>query len=152
AFELFNEAFRDCNFSASCLSSSYAMAENTFAVTQSSPGNEPMTVTVDEAAFRKGTAVVVDAGAPGARVLTSSGTILPQNKVEIVDDEGNVLSEGLMGEIRISGPCVLREYHNNRPATKSALSGSWYFTGDLGFIYREELFVTGRLKDLLIIA
>jgi fatty-acyl-CoA synthase len=152
AFALFKEVFRDCNFSPSSLASSYALAENTFVVTQSAPGNEPMTITVDEAAFRKETVRLVESDAPGARVLVSSGRIVPQNKVEIVDDEGNVLSEGLIGEIRISGPCVLREYHNNRLATKSALSGSWYFTGDLGFIYREELFVTGRMKDLLIIA
>jgi fatty-acyl-CoA synthase len=72
--------------------------------------------------------------------------------VRIVDEAGPV-APGLEGEICVKSPGVMQGYHNNPEATRRVVSpDGWLRTGDLGFVDREGyLFVTGRLKDLIIV-
>ncbi len=137
------------------IAASYALAENTFAVTSGGFGKSVVEDTIDREIFaREGRAVSVGSvpSFPGAvRTWVGSGRPLPATRIEIVDEEGRVLPERHVGEILLRSPCLMREYHRNPEATAAALRVGVLRTGDIGYLAGEELFVTGRKKDLIIV-
>lgn len=136
------------------MQSSYAMAENVFAVTQSDPSHTqcPRRIFGDGQAFRGAHLIVpVAEEAAGAIMFTSSGRLLPHHKVRIVSDSGTVLSESHVGEILIKSDCLFEGYYHRPDLTAQALVDGWYRSGDLGFLLDGELYVVGRKKDLLIV-
>lgn len=148
----FAERFAPVGFRASALCGSYAMAEDTFAVTSGGFAGPLSQDRIDGNEFaRTGRAVPIDSASSDARVLVSSGTALPETDITIVDADGNALPERQLGEIVLRSPCLLSEYYNNPEATSSALRGDEFFTGDIGYLADGQLFVTGRKKDMLII-
>lgn len=147
----FHHAFAASGLKRSALQSSYAMAENVFAVTQSH-ANGPLQLFADGARFRAEHIIEqVSPDLPGAVPFTSSGRLLPQNQVRIVSDTGDELPALRVGEILIKSDSLFSGYFNRPDLTAEAMIDGWYRTGDLGFFYNEELFVVGRKKDLLII-
>ncbi len=150
----FASAFGRFGLRPSALQSSYAMAENVFAVTQSRVDDPcgPTCIWADGARFRSEHVIsVVPEGTPGAVSFVSSGQLLPNHQVRIVSDDGAVLGENAVGEILIASDCLFKGYYNRPDLTQKALIDGWYLTGDLGFYRDGELFVVGRKKDLLII-
>lgn len=137
---------------SSVLQTSYAMAENVFAVTQSDLSRPPAKVWVDGQQFRGAHRIVVVAeGTAGAMAFTSSGRLLRGHEVRIVSDSGEVLGSEYAGEILLKSDCLFDGYFNRRDLTDQAIADGWYRTGDLGFLRDGELYVVGRKKDLLII-
>ena len=132
----------------------YAMAETVFAVTQSDVNAAgPCCIWVDGTAFRKERVVhVVSRDFPGAISLVSSGRRLPGTHIRIVSDAGEDLDSGKVGEIVIRCESMLTGYYNRPDLTEHALRDGWYWSGDLGFMVGEELYVIGRKKDLIIVA
>ena len=150
----FCSAFAPCGLKQSALQSSYAMAENVFAVTQSGIHGKagPEVIWADGQRFRAEHFIAqVPEGSPGAIAFTSSGELLPNNRVQIVSDSGEVLSGGYVGEIAIQSDSLFEGYYNRPDLTERAIRDGWYYTGDLGFYLDDELYVVGRKKDLLII-
>lgn len=134
------------------LQSSYAMAENVFAVTQSDLSRPPAKVCVDGQQFRSAHRVVpVAEGTPGGMVLTSSGRLLPRHHIRIVSDSDEILGGDQVGEILVWSDCLFDGYFNRPDLTMQAMLDGWYRTGDLGFLLDGELYVVGRKKDLLIV-
>lgn len=83
----------------------------------------------------------------------TSGVILNNINLKIVDDNGTETPKGMKGEIIINGDNVMKGYIKNQSATKETLKNGWLHTGDLGFIDKDNfLVVTGRAKALLISA
>lgn len=135
------------------LQSSYAMAENVFAVTQSDINGELRRVWVDGARLRyEHVAALVSDAIKGAVCFVSSGRCLPGNEVHIVSQIGEVLPDGAIGEIVIRSDSLFDGYFNRSDLTVEALQDGWYKSGDLGFRLDEELYVVGRRKDLIIVA
>jgi fatty-acyl-CoA synthase len=133
------------------LSSCYAMAETTFAVTQTPPGREPTTLAVDPQSLSKGIArPAVDRGA--VRVCVSSGELISGCHVRIVDDEFNDLDDGCVGEILIKSSSMFDGYRNYPEKTAAAMRDGWYLSGDYGFKDGNDYFIIGRKKDVVIIA
>ena len=130
----------------------YAMAENTFAVT-SGGGNQPAMIDwIDiKESSRKAMAIPSTPEAPGSGALVGSGRPIPQTKVRVVDFTGTEVPERKLGEIVIQSPCLMSGYFGNPQATEEAMEDGWHHTGDLGYRVGEELFVTARKKDLIII-
>ena len=136
----------------SALQSSYAMAENVFAVTQSDLEKGPATIWADGAQFRSAHRIVtVPPTTAAALSFTSSGRLLPNQRVKILSDSGEALTDASVGEIAIESDCLFAGYYNRPDLTAEALVDGWYRTGDLGFRLDGELYVVGRKKDLLII-
>lgn len=135
------------------LQSSYAMAENVFAVTQSDiDAAGPRTVWVDAQQFRSAHRVVPLAeDASGALSFTSSGRPLPNQQIRIINDSGEHARPDSVGEIAIQSDCLFTGYYNRPDLTAQAFVDGWYCTGDLGFLLDGELYVVGRKRDLLII-
>ncbi|SPF44423.1 AMP-dependent synthetase and ligase [Candidatus Sulfotelmatobacter kueseliae] len=136
------------------LQSSYAMAENVFAVTQSDIGQPsgPSRIWVDAQQFRSAHRIMpLEEGTPGALLFTSSGRLMPNQQVRILSDSGEVLGADFVGEIVVQSDCLFEGYYNRPDLTAQAIIDGWYHTGDLGFCLKGELYVVGRKKDLLII-
>jgi fatty-acyl-CoA synthase len=134
------------------LQSSYAMAENVFAVTQSDIARGPATIWVDGQQCRSSQRIVeVPPLSPGAVSFTSSGRLLPNQRVKILSESGERIGDACVGEIDIQSDCLFDGYYNHPDLTTQAIVDGWYRSGDLGFLLDGELFVVGRKKDLLIV-
>ncbi len=72
--------------------------------------------------------------------------------MRITDDSGQPLGAGYAGEICVRGDYLMQAYCNDPETTHEAIRDGWYFSGDIGFIYDDELYVAGRKKDIIIVA
>ncbi len=153
----FAEAFAVAGFDANALAPCYGLAEATLLVTGKPSDTAPVTGRFDEAALGAHEARATPANGETAGChLVSSGRVAAGTTVLIVEAEGTtLLPEGRVGEICIAGPGVTRGYWNaaaNTPGLFLDLDGTRHLrTGDLGFLREGELFVTGRIKDLVIL-
>ena len=92
--------------------------------------------------------IMKDGSVPG-----SVGPVLPNVELEIVDETGNPVKQGKVGEIRVRGETVMKGYWNKPDETKETIdSDGWLKTGDLGHLdEKNRLFISaGRKKDLII--
>ncbi len=150
----FRNAFTAMGLKTSALQSSYAMAENVFAVTQSDIdcSSGPTRIWADGRQFRNTHRVVpVAEGSAGSVCFMSSGRLLPNHELRIVSDSGSPLGESQAGEILIKSDCLFDGYYNRADLTAKAIVDGWYYTGDLGFCVSGELYVVGRKKDIIIV-
>jgi len=149
----FQRAFATIGLKPAALQSSYAMAENVFAVTQSGINAGARRIWADGREFRGNHRVVkVAEETPGVLCFVSSGQLLPNHQIRIVDESGTELAQGSVGEILVQSDCLFSGYYNRDDLTAQVLDDGWYRTGDLGFYLEGELFVVGRKKDLIIVA
>lgn len=157
--ERFVQTFRGCGFRRGALFPCYGLAEATLLVTGGRLGSSASIVNVRDDALANGQIGEPTAGGARATTLVSSGR--PPEGVNIVVVEADArtpCNDGQVGEIRVSGPGVARGYWNRPEATTETFAaylsdvgeGPFLRTGDLGFLRGGELFVTGRIKDLLI--
>jgi fatty-acyl-CoA synthase len=146
---LFLEKFAASGVRREMLAVSYAMAENTFAVTQTPPGVYPTLDTVDRAALEtERRAMPVSPDAEGVRVVVSCGAPIVNTAVRVLDDNGAELPERTVGELAVRSDAMLTEYYK-RPDLNSFVDG-WYRTGDMGYLAAGEVYIIGRAKDLII--
>jgi acyl-CoA synthetase (AMP-forming)/AMP-acid ligase II len=91
-------------------------------------------------------------GATEAAEFVGLGTVTPGIAIRIADAANRVLPEGVIGRFQIKGPVVTPGYFNNPEANQDAFVGDgWFNSGDLGFVWDGELFLTGREKEMIII-
>jgi fatty-acyl-CoA synthase len=149
----FKAAYALYGLKPTAIQSSYAMAENVFAVTQSAMDAVPKHVWISgQHLAHEHVAVQTFSESEGSLCLVSSGHCLPGNRVRIVSAEGEELPEGRVGEILIQSDSLFSGYYNQPELTATALRDGWYWSGDLGFLFDNELYVIGRKKDLIIVA
>ncbi len=150
---MFHERFAPYGLRFDALATCYAMAENTFAVTQGGIRGPVVTDTIDRTGLsRSGTAVPVDPGDPKGITLLSVGTPLDGVEIRMVDALRSETGERQVGEIAIRSPWMLHGYYRRPDLDAEAIVDGMYFTGDLGYRVGREYFVTGRKKDLIIVA
>ncbi|MCK6548438.1 AMP-binding protein [Myxococcota bacterium] len=152
AMAAFADKFAAARFSRAALHTSYAMAENIFAVTQSTPEEPPRTMHVDGAAWRDAhRAVRVERDSPGALTFVSSGVVVPDCRLKIVDESGAELPALSAGRVLIRSTFLFDGYFADARGDYFDAEG-FYDTGDLGFVDADgHVFVTGRRKDLVIV-
>ena len=91
--------------------------------------------------------------ADGTGKLGSIGMPLPSTEMRIVDEAGNPLSIGDVGEIQIKGPQVMKGYHNRPDATAEVLKDGWMSTGDIGIMDEDGYFkIVDRKKDMILVS
>jgi acyl-CoA synthetase (AMP-forming)/AMP-acid ligase II len=155
----FADAFGPAGFRPEAFYPCYGLAEATVFVTGGLRTAPPVVRWLDAAALEEGRAVPA-AGDAGARVVVGCGRPWLGEEVRIVDPESQLpRPDGAVGEIWVRGTSVARGYWNRpveteqtfRARTANAGAGPYLRTGDLGFIEGGELFVTGRIKDLIVI-
>ena len=154
----FTKAFASCGFRPEFIQPCYGMAEASLMIAGKPSGQLPVMMDVEAAAMALGTARQVPSGT--GRTAVSSGKACPGVTLQIVaPTSGQVLPDGTVGEIWTAGPNIGSGYWNKPDlskeifqATLSAFPGMQFLrTGDLGYFNAGELFVTGRLKDLIIV-
>lgn len=145
--------FEPYGFDPRALQVSYAMAENTFAVTQTDLDSAPHVDVIDRRALMdERRAVPVGAAGDVPTVeMVSCGPPIPNCRVRVLDDDRAGLPERRVGEIVLQSDSMLSGYYANPEATENAMHGDWYLTGDMGYIVDGEVYITGRKKDLIIV-
>jgi acyl-CoA synthetase (AMP-forming)/AMP-acid ligase II/alkylation response protein AidB-like acyl-CoA dehydrogenase/acyl carrier protein len=157
--ERFHEFFAPAGLKRSAINPCYGLAEATVMVTSTSPDRPPLIACFDEAALGQHRAVLVPKDAVGATALVGSGR--PWGDCEVIiasPSSGERARQGQVGEIWVRGSNVAGGYWGRADATRETFGArldgddrTFLRTGDLGFIHEGELFVTGRLKDLVIV-
>ncbi|BCA91037.1 MAG TPA: non ribosomal peptide synthase [Halomonas sp.] len=166
----FIERFRPAGFAADAAAPCYGLAEATLLVSCNSRGTGVVGTAFSQQSLAEGKA----ASAVEGNTLVGCGTPEPGHTIDIVDPEGlHSLTEGDVGEIWVNGPSVAHGYWQNPEATAQAFvtrdgvrwqrtDGSdaqnhdarddrWLRTGDLGFLHEGQLYIAGRIKDLIIL-
>lgn len=157
--DCFSDAFAPFGFRRRAFYPAYGLAEGTLMVAGGDPAADPVEWDVDAAALELHEATTARHGRPSRR-LVASGRPPADHQVVIVDSEtGHECPAGRLGEIWYAGPSVAQGYWGRDAETgetfRACLAGSsrgrFLRTGDLGFLHAGEVFVTGRLKDLVIV-
>ena len=167
----FNKAFAPYGLPRTAFKPSYGIAEATLMVATIDPAAEATAVYLDREQLGAGRAVCVAADAPNAVVQVSCGHVARSLWAVIVNpDTGTELPGGEVGEVWLQGNNVGRGYWGRPEETRltfdaklqstlaegshaegSAIGGTWLRTGDLGVYLDGELYITGRIADLVII-
>ncbi|MFE3652509.1 AMP-binding protein [Streptomyces sp. NPDC059152] len=157
----FAETFKSAGFDPRVATPVYGMAETTLIVTAKPLGEEPRTLWVSASSLANDRIVPVAPESPDATPVVSCGVTQPGTRVRIVDPVRALpCDDGEIGEIWVQGPCITGGYWKLPDVTEETFGariagqeaeGAFLRTGDLGFRYDGELFVAGRLKDVIIL-
>jgi fatty acid CoA ligase FadD32 len=166
----FNEAFSPYGFEPQAIKPSYGLAEATLFVSTTPMGDHPKITHVDREALNTGTFVEVPEDSPTAVAQAGAGKVGVAEWATIVDAEtATELPDGQIGEVWISGQNmgtgywgkpeetvatfhnILKSRTNPSHAEGATDDATWVRTGDYGAYHDGELYITGRVKDLVII-
>lgn len=156
--DAFAQRFEPFGFKASSFYPCYGMAETTLIVTGPTAGSGMRKLSVDRQALADGQVRPSIDGIPSDVYVSNGKAINGQRVVIIHPDGGGALAENQVGEVWVAGNSVAAGYLNNPEATAERFacqpkggSADFYRTGDLGFLRDAELYITGRLKDVIIL-
>ena len=165
--ERFAARFAKCGFRRETLLPVYGLAEASLAVTMPPVGRGPRVDRLERAAFaQQGRAVPAppDAGAsyrlpnsnedPNVIAFVSVGSPVPRHEVRIVNDRGEDAGERVEGQLWFRGPSTTQGYYRNEAATSALLpegaAAGWVNSGDRAYLAEGEIYITGRVKDIII--
>ena len=152
----FVDRFTSVGVSRTQMQTCYAMAETTFAMTQSMLGNEVITAGLTSASFAIGESVTSKTNENANTIAVSSGVPIDGVRVRIVDDTHRVLDDSVCGYIQVRSSSLFSGYTGGthkavaQPDEAVTSEDAWFDTGDIGFVQQDELFVVGRRKELII--
>jgi len=155
----FSETFAACGFQPEAFYPCYGMAEATLFVTGGAKHKVPIVQAFDGVALEHYQVVPAAAAAPGLRALVGCGHLWDSQAIRIVDPAtAMACPPEQVGEIWLKGPSVAQGYWGRPVETAVTFQaqladtneGPFLRTGDLGFLCEGELFITGRLKDMII--
>ena len=155
----FAQIFKECGFDENNYYPCYGLAEATLFVTGLLRNSPPLVVGVDSKALAENNIIETETDNEDRQEFVSCGHVWLEQEIVISDPEGlEERPENLVGEIMLSGPSVAKGYWNKKEESEYTFKaylkdgrGPFLRTGDLGFLRQGELFITGRLKDLIII-
>ncbi len=155
----FAAAFAPNGFRYDSFCPGYGLAEATLKVTAVRKGETPVICTLDRPALEQDRVVPAVPGSSDSRSLVGCGSTMIDTRIAIVQPEKLILCQpDEVGEIWLAGSTVTRGYWNRIDETASIFAarlgngqGPFLRTGDLGFIREGQLFITGRLKDMILI-
>lgn len=129
----------------------YGLAEATLAVAFPKWGQDYRAVHVDRHKLKVGDKVTyLEKETNDTLSFPIVGFAVPDMNIRIGDLEGNAFAEDTIGSILISGPTVTQGYYYDEAATKAVMTpNGWLDTGDLGFMHKDELVITGRSKEII---
>lgn len=155
AVDTFVEAFSPSQLDPKVIRPSYGLAEATLIVSTPQNDERPLFASFDREEVGRGRIVEAEDGIPFA----SNGQPVPDMRFAIVDPEtGEEVEEGAIGELWLHGDNVAAGYEGREEDTQRTFNNTlrgedgWLATGDLVAFYHGHLYITGRLKDLVVIA
>jgi 1-acyl-sn-glycerol-3-phosphate acyltransferase len=149
----FTRRFAPYGFRADAMYPVYGLAESSVGLTVPPRGRPPLVDRISREPFERARSVqAATTDEPHPLQFVSCGRPLPGHEVRIADSSDRALGERVEGHIQFRGPSVMGGYFRNPEATRAVLRDGWVDSGDLGYSAGGELFVTGREKDLIIVA
>ena len=149
--DLFCQRFAPFGFDRRALMPVYGLAENGVGLAFPPLGRGPRIDTIDRRALHETRrAVALAASDAGAMRVVCCGPALPGHELRVVDERGAELPDRHEGRIEFRGPSATAGYFRNAQVTKALFDGDWLDTGDVGYVVDGEVYLTSRVKDLII--
>ena len=129
----------------------YGLAECTVCLAVPPLGRGPRIDTIDRNAFAMGRlARPVAVGTAEAILVPACGRAIPGHAMRVVDEQDRELPDRHVGRLQFTGPSATQGYYRNPEATSKLMAGDWRETGDTAYLDQGEVYLTGRVKDLII--
>lgn len=149
--ERFAARFAPYGLSQAAITPVYGLAEASVGLTFPPFGRGPLVDRVARERFLcSGRAIPVGEQDRSALRFVACGRPLPGYRLRVVDDTASELEDRQEGHVEFQGPSATSGYHRDPVATRSLFHGEWLDTGDLGYLADGELYITGRVKDIII--
>jgi len=147
----FTVRFGHYGFPASAMAPVYGLAECSVGLAFPPLGRKPLVDRVDRDQLSlHGSAEPARPNDPRPLELPACGQPLPGHEIRVVDEAGRELGERREGRIEFRGPSATSGYFRNEGKTRELLHGDWRDTGDRGYMAGGDIFITGRIKDIII--
>jgi 1-acyl-sn-glycerol-3-phosphate acyltransferase len=147
----FIDRFAAYGFQSGAMAPVYGLAENAVAVTLPPPGRPPIIDRVNRVALStRGIAEPARPDDANAIELVACGQPIPDHEIRIIDDMGHELGDRREGRLEFRGPSATPGYFQNAAKTRELFRDGWLDTGDRAYMAEGDLFVTGRIKDIII--
>ncbi|WP_144052388.1 non-ribosomal peptide synthetase [Anabaena sp. PCC 7108] len=158
--EAFTSTFESCGFKREAFYPCYGMAEATLFISGGAKTKSPQVLGVDDQALGQNQVAILEPDQPSYKAIVGVGHPWLDQSLRIVSpDTRQICAEDRVGEIWVAGTNIAGGYWNQSEQTAQTFNaytadtneGPFLQTGDLGFVHQGELFITGRLKDLIVI-
>lgn len=147
----FTERFSRYGFRPEALAPVYGLAECSVGLAFPPLGRLPIVDRVRrDALARRGTAEPADAAESAALEFVACGRPLPGHEIRIVDEQGFELPDRHEGRLQFKGPSATKGYFRNEKKTRELFDGEWLDSGDRAYVANGDIFITGRVKDIII--
>ncbi len=149
--ERFTQRFAKFGFNPGAMAPVYGLAENSVGLAFPPVGRLPMVDKVQRAALsRNGRAAPAPQDDETALEFVACGRPIPHHEVRIVDDGGLEVPERTEGRLQFKGPSATKGYFQDEEKTRRLFDGDWLESGDRGYIAAGDVYITGRIKDMII--
>lgn len=147
----FINTMKDYSLKKECLAPGYGLAEATLCVSLTKHGSLYKSLLLDRSLLSIGNKVKFTNKESNLHTsIMCVGNIIDDSVVRIIDLEGKVLGDDFVGIICVKGSNVASGYYNNPVLTNETIDKDrWLNTGDIGFIHDNQLYITGRYKDII---
>jgi fatty-acyl-CoA synthase len=148
----FSTVFAPFGFKPEMFAPVYGLAESTVALTFPKKIRSPRIDKILREPFQLENKAISAPLSSNKNVLefVASGEPIPGHAIRIVNENDIVQSERIVGNLQFKGPSSMQGYFNNPKATQKIFHDDWWETGDLAYIANNDLFITGRKKDVII--
>lgn len=147
----FAEKFEPFGFRREAMAPVYGLAENSVGLAFPPPGRPPLIDCIDRnSLMSRGVADPAKSGAPNPVELVACGQPLPGHEIRIVDEIGREVGERREGRLEFRGPSATAGYFNNEAKTRELIHDGWLDSGDRAYMAGGDIFITGRIKDIII--
>jgi 1-acyl-sn-glycerol-3-phosphate acyltransferase len=147
----FTERFAEYGFAPNAIAPVYGLAEAAVGLAFPPADRGPAIDRIDKKQFElQGQALTARDDAEHVLEFVACGQPLPGYEIRIADETGRELPDGIEGRLEFQGPSATRGYMNNPEATSRLFDGEWLDSGDLAYIRNGDVYLTRRVKDIII--
>ncbi len=149
----FNQALKPFGFKETVIFPVYGLAEASLASAFTQPTAKVQSIYINRQKMQLGdTIIVTSPEQPESLEMVLLGTPVSDTGLMVANDAGQALAELTLGHVLIRGDNVTHGYYDDTKLTSETINAKgWLDTGDIGFIYQQQLVLTGRFKDLIIV-
>jgi 1-acyl-sn-glycerol-3-phosphate acyltransferase len=147
----FTERFAKYGFRPEMMGPVYGLAENSVGLAFPPLGRAPIIDRVERIALsRDGLAVPAPTTDLTALEFVACGQPIPRHEVRIVDESGREVAERKEGRLQFKGPSATKGYYRNEEKNRTLFDGEWLESGDRAYVAKGDIYITGRIKDMII--